>query len=114
MADDDRPHVVPCCFVLEAASVYSAVDHKPKSTTALKRISNIRARPVASLVVDHYAEEWSELWWVRVDGAARVVTSDSERAHAITSLRRKYPQYRDMVLDGPVIAIDVSTWRAWP
>src|SRR5947209_988633 len=65
---EGRPHVVPCCFVLagDAAVVYSAVDGKPKSTLQLRRLANIRANPYASLLVDHYADDWSALWWVRV------------------------------------------------
>ena len=69
---DGRPHVVPCCFVLSGSVLYSAVDSKPKSSKALQRVRNIRALPLAALLVDHYAEDWSVLWWIRVDGTARL------------------------------------------
>lgn len=109
-----RPHVVPCCFALVGDAVYSAVDAKPKSTLALRRLENIRAHPTTSLLVDHYGEDWSELWWVRVDGHARIVDGGPERHAALEQLSEKYEQYRHEAPPGPVIAIDVTGWRAWP
>lgn len=111
---DGHPHVVPCCFALVGDVVVTAVDHKPKSTTELRRLENVRARAVASLVVDHYEDDWSALWWVRVDGAARVLDEGAERTAAIDALAAKYPQYAERPPQGPVLALDVRTWRAWP
>src|SRR4051812_30954340 len=67
VTSEGRPHVVPCCFVLAGNGdvMYSAVDGKPKSTLELRRLANIHAHPHASLLVDHYADDWSALWWVR-------------------------------------------------
>src|ERR671910_394708 len=62
-----RAHLVPCCFMLDGDTVFSAVDAKPKSTLALRRLDNLRAHPAASLLVDHYSDDWSQLWWVRLD-----------------------------------------------
>ncbi len=111
---DGRPHVVPCCFALAGDAVFSAVDRKPKSTTNLQRLVNIRAHPDAALLVDHYAEDWAQLWWVRVDGHARVVESGDEYERAIRALREKYAQYRAQPPHGAVVAIDALRWRAWP
>ena len=111
---DGRPHVVPCCFALVGATIYSAVDGKPKSTLALRRLENIRAHPHASLLVDHYADDWSTLWWVRVDGPAVLVEDPTVRGHAISELRAKYPQYRTTPPPGPVLAIAIESWRGWP
>ncbi len=38
----------------------------------LRRIVNIENNLQASVLVDHYADDWTELWWVRVDGVAAV------------------------------------------
>ena len=111
---DGRPHVVPCCFVRLGDTVYSAVDAKPKSTLALQRLRNLAAHPAASLVVDYYDEDWSRLWWIRFDGTARVLESGAERDAAIDALTAKYAQYVDAPPPGPVVALDVETWRAWP
>ncbi len=107
------PHIVPCCFVSDGRRVYSAVDGKPKSTTALKRLDNVRARPAASLVIDHYDDDWSQLWWVRVDGSARIVTSDDERAAAVVALADKYEQYRAESPQGAVLAVEIDAVTGW-
>jgi PPOX class probable F420-dependent enzyme len=109
-----RPHIVPCCFVLERDTVYSAVDGKPKSTNALARLDNIRAHPVASVIIDHYEPDWEKLWWVRLDGDARLLEAGAERDDALDLLIAKYEQYTSMTAFGLVIAVDVVTWRAWP
>jgi PPOX class probable F420-dependent enzyme len=110
-----RPHLVPCCFVLDGDTVYSAVDDvKPKSSLALRRLANLEAHPVASLLVDHYDDEWADLWWIRVDGPTRVLDVGSDHDTALTALAAKYAQYADHPPPGPVIAIDVARWTSWP
>ncbi len=111
---DGRPHVVPCCFALHARIVYSAVDAKPKSTPDLKRLRNLRANAVASLLVGHYGEDWSTLWWVRVDGSGRVIDDGEERKSAFDLLAAKYRQYQETPPPGPFLAIDIERWRTWP
>ena len=111
---DNRPHIVPCCFTLSGDVVYSAVDHKPKSTRQLRRLTNLRANPRAALLVDHYDDDWAALWWIRIDGSARIIDSGPEFDHALQLLATKYEQYLRNAPPGPVIAIDVTGWRAWP
>jgi PPOX class probable F420-dependent enzyme len=108
-----RPHVVPVCFALVDDVAYSAVDAKPKSTLELRRLQNIRATPATTLLVDHYDEEWTQLWWVRLDGTARVVGSGPEAAQATAALTAKYLQYEHVAIPGPVIALDITAWVAW-
>ena len=111
---EGRPHLVPCCFVLTGDMAYTAVDAKPKSTFDLRRVRNIIASGVVSLLVDHYEEDWSALWWVRVDGVGRVVDASEEEAAARQALVAKYAQYRRLALPGPVIALDLEHWASWP
>ncbi|MGH3648952.1 MAG: TIGR03668 family PPOX class F420-dependent oxidoreductase, partial [Micromonosporaceae bacterium] len=73
-----RPHLVPICFVRLGETVYTAVDHKPKRTAALRRIANLQATGHASILIDEYAEDWSRLWWIRLDGTGRIVTNETE------------------------------------
>jgi PPOX class probable F420-dependent enzyme len=110
---DGRPHVVPICFVITDDVVYSAVDDKPKRHRHLQRVSNITATGTASLLVDEYDEDWSRLWWVRLDGQARLVDNTAETERAIRSLSDKYPQYREQPPSGPVLAVDVERWVGW-
>lgn len=109
-----QPHLVPCCFALRGEVVYTAIDAKPKSTRAVQRTKNIVANPAACLLVDHYEEDWSALWWVRLDGLGRVVDSPTETEEAIWALRTKYGQYRQVAIPGPVIALDITGWTTWP
>jgi PPOX class probable F420-dependent enzyme len=111
---DGRPHVVPVCFVLEAETAYTAVDGKPKSTRALQRLANVRANPDAALLIDHYDEDWTAVWWVRFDARGRVLDPGAELERALAALCEKYEQYRRDPPPGPVIALDVVGWRAWP
>ena len=106
---EGRPHVVPVCFALHDGRIYTAVDAKPKATRALQRLENVRAHGRASLLVDHYEEDWTQLWWVRVDGAAAI--EDSEPG--LDALTAKYAQYRDQRPAGPLIAIAPERWRSW-
>jgi PPOX class probable F420-dependent enzyme len=107
-----RPHLVPIAFAVSGDHVYSVVDTKPKRTTALRRLTNVRENPAVSLLVDHYQDsDWSALWWVRADGVARVLDPrDPESEQAITLLRWRYPQQRAA---GPVLAVDVARWSGW-
>lgn len=114
VTDSGLPHLVPCCFVLVGDTVYSAVDAKPKSTMSLRRLANLRANGRATLLVDHYDEDWSTLWWVRVDGTGRVIDHGAEREQALAPLAGKYEQYRRQPPPGPVVALDITAWRAWP
>lgn len=109
----DRPHLVPVVFALDGDRIVTAVDHKPKRTTRLQRLSNIRANPDVSLLADHYDEDWDRLWWVRADGQASIIESGREHAEAIDRLVDRYDQYRSFRPDGPVVVVDVSRWSGW-
>ena len=109
---DGTPHVVPVTFALSGDVLVTAVDSKPKRTTQLQRLSNVREHPVASLVVDHYDDDWSQLWWVRVDGHAEVVevTAATEDVDALVA---KYAQYHAVRPAGPVLRLRVERWTSW-
>jgi PPOX class probable F420-dependent enzyme len=110
---DGRPHLVPIVFALDGDTLYSAVDRKPKRSTTLRRIENARARPDVTVLVDHYEDDWSRLWWIRLRGRARVLDDGDERERALELLAAKYPQYRDEPPDGAVLAVDVVETRGW-
>jgi PPOX class probable F420-dependent enzyme len=110
---DGRPHLVPIVFALEGDTLYSAVDRKPKRSSKLQRIENARARPDVTILVDHYDDDWSRLWWIRLRGRARVLDDGEKRERALALLQEKYPQYRSEPPDGPVLAVDVTEVREW-
>ena len=107
MGADGRPHVVPITFALDGDTLYTAVDHKPKRTTRLRRLENVAANPRVSVLADHYDEQdWSALWWVRADGVARILApNDPQRARVAALLQARYEQYRRRPPTGPAIAI---------
>jgi PPOX class probable F420-dependent enzyme len=110
---DGRPHIVPITFALEDKTLYFAVDFKPKRTTDLKRLRNIVANPAVSVLIDHYESDWDRLWWVRLDGTARIVTETGEVERALNGLARRYEQYRVTRPAGPVVAITIQRMTGW-
>jgi PPOX class probable F420-dependent enzyme len=113
VAADGGPHLVPVVFALQDEVVYTAVDAKPKTTHRLRRLANIERNPRVSLLVDHYAEDWTQLWWVRIDGIA-AIHHDGPAMHAGRDLlRSKYAQYQSVPLNGPVIEVAVRRWSSW-
>jgi PPOX class probable F420-dependent enzyme len=110
---DGQPHLVPLCFALAEDRIVSVVDAKPKRSVNLRRLANIRAQSRVSVLVDEYDEDWTRLWWVRADGAARVVEAGAERDDAVAALTAKYPQYERQPPGGPVVEVTVDRWRGW-
>jgi PPOX class probable F420-dependent enzyme len=110
---DGAPHLVPVVFAVHDDVVYTAVDAKRKSTQRLRRLSNIEGNPKVSMLVDHYDDDWTQLWWVRADGVAVIHHSGDEMATGYALLRRKYPQYQRIALDGPVVTVEVQRWSSW-
>jgi len=114
---DGAVRLVPVCFALVDAWLVSAVDHKPKRTGQLRRLDDMRASGSATVLIDQYDEDWSQLWWIRVRGSAEVLTAGVERDTALDALVAKYAQYRERPPAGAVyrIAMDeVRSWRATP
>ncbi len=113
---DGAPHIVPVVFAMAADCddvVFTAVDAKPKSTQRLRRLDNIAHQPEVSLLVEHYDDDWSRLWWVRADGTATIHHDGETLAAGYAQLRAKYPQYQHVALDGPVISIRIHRWASW-
>jgi PPOX class probable F420-dependent enzyme len=107
-----RPHVVPIAFALDGDRLYSAVDSKPKRTTELRRLANVRENPRVAVLVDRYDDDdWSVLWWARADGAGRVLEPDDPEARrAAELLRARYPRIEPI---GAVLAVEVERWSGW-
>ncbi len=114
-------HLVPVTFALLPADgtgpdrFVTAVDWKPKRTTELQRLANVRRAGTATALVDRYDDsDWSALWWVRMRGPARVVDpGDPEHTEAVVALVARYEQYAGQPPEGPAIVLDVEEWRSW-
>lgn len=117
VTEDARPHLVPIVFCREGEVVYSPLDGKRKRSQHLKRFRNLEAHQGVSLLLDHYDQDWDQLWWVRIDGRARRLDADTALAGRLAErLRAKYPQYERVPLQfaGDVyLEIRVGTVSAW-
>jgi PPOX class probable F420-dependent enzyme len=107
------PRLVPVTFAVAGDTVVTAVDHKPKTTTDLRRLRDIAENPRVCLLADHYEDDWERLWWARADGQARVVEHGPERDRAVEWLMEKYAQYGDRPPAGPAVLVEVTRWSGW-
>jgi PPOX class probable F420-dependent enzyme len=111
---DGTARLVPITFVLLDGLVCSAVDEvKPKTSTRLARLADVRRDPRVGLVVDHYAADWSALWWVRVDGTAAVHEDGPLRERALAALVARYPPYAEAPPDGVLLVVTPDRWTGW-
>ena len=114
---EHTPHAIPICFYFDGSVFYSAIDRKPKRVNAnrLKRLKNIAQTPQVALLLDHYDEDWTRLWYVLVRGMAELVSAEAERLEAIVRLRAKYVQYAAGMLsdDAPVLRITPERITSW-
>lgn len=108
-----RAHLVPIVFAHRDGVIYTAIDAKPKSTLRLRRIRNIEINPQVSVLVDHYEDDWDRLWWIRLDGVARIASDGPLRETALEILAEKYPVYASQPPPGPAIVITVEGIRSW-
>ncbi len=113
VTDDGAPHLVPVVHALHEDAVLVVVDHKPKRTTDLRRLRNIRAEPRVAFLADGWSTDWDRLWWVRADAVARVVDDGPEHAAGVALLQARYPQYVERVPTGPLIVARVVRWTGW-
>jgi PPOX class probable F420-dependent enzyme len=108
-----RPHLVVCTFAVDGDTIYTAVDQKPKSTTALKRLRNVGENPWVTMLADHYTDDWEMLWWVRADGRAAILADRRQMVAPLRLLADRYWQYRQAPPTGPVLAVTVQRWSGW-
>jgi PPOX class probable F420-dependent enzyme len=111
-----QPHLVPVVYAVVEDTVCFAVDQKPKRSRSLKRLDNIEHNERVSILVDHYSDDWDELWWARADGRARIVEATSSVGTLmIQALIDRYPQYSclDQGTLDPVVIIAVEHWAGW-
>jgi PPOX class probable F420-dependent enzyme len=110
---EGTPHVVPVTFAVQGDTLVTVIDEKPKTTRELQRLRNVAVHPAASLLVDRYNDDWSQLWWVRLDGDAEVVRDEPRRTDLLAPLVAKYGQYADEQPAGPVIVVRVRHVVSW-
>jgi PPOX class probable F420-dependent enzyme len=110
--DEGAPRVLPVTFALAEGRIWSAIDQKPKRAEEPARLGFLRRDPRAALTVDRYSDDWDELAWVQVLGTVRILDV-SEGEVGLAALSEKYPQYRDQVPPGPLLALEPKRYLWW-
>ena len=112
---DGTARLVPITFVLLDGLVCSAVDEvKPKRSTRLARLADVRRDPRAAVLVDHYAEDWTRLWWVRIDGTAAVHETGELADQGAGGAGREVPALRDgAARAAPVLVLTPTGGQGW-
>ncbi|HEX5229259.1 MAG TPA: TIGR03668 family PPOX class F420-dependent oxidoreductase [Bryobacteraceae bacterium] len=123
MDAEGKPQIVPVCFAYDGEFFYTAIDRKPKRVPPdrLARLKNIASASNVALLIDHYDEDWSKLWYVLIHGKAKLLPKSAreERARATRKLRAKYPQYTREMLpemlpdDAPIIRVRPERITSW-
>ena len=110
---DGSPHSVPVVFVRVGDEILSPIDHKPKSGDVLARVKNLERDDRATLLVDHWDEEWERLVWLMIRGHA-AVDPDAEMS-LMRELNARYPQYASDERHDALIRVKPTrlSWWAW-
>jgi len=81
------PHAVPVCHLFANDKLYFA------SGGDAKKVKNLRVNPHVTVVVDTYADDWSLLKGVMVQGTAALIEPGPRFRKLLRLLYEKYPQY---------------------
>jgi PPOX class probable F420-dependent enzyme len=104
---------VPVVFIVDGLQLVLPIDTvKAKSGARLQRLRNIDADGRATLLVDHYDDDWSQLWWVRARGLAHETHPTADQ---LDQLAAPFPAYAvpGAVTSVVVLAVDeVAGWAA--
>lgn len=106
---------VPVVFAVadngQGPRIFLPVDTvKPKRSTRLQRVANIKADPRCVFLVDHYDDDWSQLWWVRVHAVA--TWSEDEVAPGLAALFPQYGTPGALVGTITLLPTEVRGWSA--
>ncbi len=82
-----QPHVVPVCYVLLDGKLYFASD------VGARKVRNLRANPRVAVTVDLYADDWSSLKGVLLQGTIKLIEKGPRFRKIRKLLYEKYPQY---------------------
>lgn len=115
--ENGSPTLVPVCYAFDGTYFFTPLDEKPKRVAVmqLRRVHNIHTRHEASLLIDQYSDDWSQLGYVQIYGQADLIyPNHPSHSQALTLLRARYVQYKTMTLETlPCIMITPKRIRSW-
>lgn len=102
---------VPVVFAVAAGRIVVPTDLvKPKRSTRLQREANLAADPRCVLLVEHYEEDWSALWWVRVHADGHV---EAPTPAWLDALAARYPAYRAEQSVAKLLVLEPTAVAGW-
>ena len=102
---------VPVVYVVDDGRIVVPIDAvKPKRGPRLQRLRNLDADPRAVLLADHYADDWSQLWWVRVHGRA---TEAPPTGAQLERLAAAFPAYATSGAVPSVLVLVADEMAGW-
>jgi PPOX class probable F420-dependent enzyme len=106
-------HSVPVVFAVVDDEIVSPIDHKPKTGQVLARVKNLRRDPRATLLVDHWDEDWTKLVWLMIRGTAEV--DEQPPIDLMRAINARYPQYAADERHDALIRLRPSRlmWWSW-
>lgn len=115
--ENGSPTLIPVCYAFDGTYFFTPLDEKPKRVDVLqlRRVHNINARHEASLLIDQYSDDWSQLGYVQIYGKAELIYSQHPlHPQALILLRQRYAQYKTMALENlPCILLTPQRIRSW-
>jgi PPOX class probable F420-dependent enzyme len=111
VGESGTPHLVPVCHAVIGDRVYFA------SGDDGRKVLNLRQNPRVAVTVDLYAEDWSHLKGVMVQGTAKLVRRGPAFTRARKRLYAKYPQYSReaaiSVADSVMVEVTPTHFFTW-
>jgi PPOX class probable F420-dependent enzyme len=102
---------VPVVFAVDRGVIVIPIDTvKPKRHLRLARLENLRRDGRCVLLIDHYAEDWSDLWWVRVHATAQIAPDPTDWVDALAV---RFPPYRQPATVAAVVLLRPTAITGW-
>ena len=113
-----EPYLVPVTFIVSEDEIVVVIDDKPKSDVTLRRVRNIKENSSVAVLLDHYEDDWGELWWVLIRGVGEILQfhdfSDKQQLKIPEIFREKYHQYKELSFAEKVfISINIEAVSSW-
>lgn len=106
---------VPVVYTCGDGVVAVPIDRvKPKASMRLQRERNLEQDPRATLLVEHWDDDWSRLWWVRAELRWQPDPEPAVVDALAARLAKAHVQYRDRPFAGLLVLrlVAVTGWAA--
>jgi PPOX class probable F420-dependent enzyme len=102
---------VPVVYAVTQEVIVIPIDTvKPKRHTRLRRLENLRRDGRCVLLIDQYADDWSDLWWVRVHATAETAPDPTDW---LDPLSVRFPSYRQAGAVAGVVLLHPTAVTGW-